>query len=59
MWDAITNNMQWDKVKNYDSLIGEIRNGIRRVPKADLVRSVENWSKRIFFILKTKGAYIK
>ncbi len=25
MWDAITNNIQWDKVKNYDALINEIR----------------------------------
>ena len=59
VWDAITNNMQWDKVENYDSLINEIRKGIRRVPKDNLVRSIENWSSRILTVLKMKGAYIK
>jgi hypothetical protein len=29
--------MPWDKVKNYDSLIDEIRKGIHRVSKDDLV----------------------
>ena len=51
--------MQWDKVKNYDSLIDEIRKGIHRISKVDLVRSVENWSNRILSIFKTKDAYIK
>ncbi len=47
------------KVKDYNSLIEEIRKGISRVPLTGVVRSVENWSSRIFSILKTKGAYIK
>ncbi|CAF1428140.1 unnamed protein product, partial [Rotaria sp. Silwood1] len=47
VWDAITHNMQWNKVKDYDTLIDEIRKGIRRVPKDDLLRSVKNWSCRI------------
>jgi hypothetical protein len=38
----ITNNMQWDKFKDYRSLTDEIRKGIRRVRKDDLCRSVEN-----------------
>ncbi|CAM4820023.1 unnamed protein product [Rotaria magnacalcarata] len=59
VWDAIGHNMHWDKVKSYDSLIDEIKKGISRVPKNDLLRSVQNWSSRIFSILKTKGAYIK
>ncbi|CAM2729276.1 unnamed protein product [Rotaria socialis] len=59
VWDAIGHNMHWDKVKSYDSLIDEIKKGKSRVPKNDLLRSVQNWSSRIFSILKTKGAYIK
>ena len=30
---------------------------IRSVPKSDLVRSVKNWSHKIFSILKTQSAY--
>jgi hypothetical protein len=59
VWDAIGNNMEWDKVNNYDSLTDEIKNGITRVSRNDLARSVQNWSLRILSILKTKGAYIK
>lgn len=59
VWDAIGHNMHWKKVKNYDSLIEEIKQGISRVPLTGVVRSVESWSSRIFSILKTKGAYIK
>jgi len=59
VWDAIGNHMQWNKVENYDSLIDEIKNGIHRVRKNDLFRSVDNWSHRIYSILNTKGAYIK
>ncbi|CAM4744288.1 unnamed protein product [Rotaria magnacalcarata] len=44
VWDAIGHNMHWDKVKSYDSLIDEIKKGISRVPKNDLLRSVQNWS---------------
>jgi hypothetical protein len=51
--------MQCDKIKNYDSLIDEIKKGIRRVIKNDLVRSVENWSHRVLTILKYKDAFIK
>ena len=59
VWDAITNHMQWSNVKNYDSLIDEIKKGIRRVPTDELARSVESWSQRILSILKTKGVHIK
>ncbi|CAF4104980.1 unnamed protein product [Rotaria sordida] len=59
VWDAITNNMQCDKVKDYDSLNDETSRGIRHVPKSDLLRSIENWLHRILFILKTKGAFVK
>jgi hypothetical protein len=59
VWDAIGCNMHWNKVKDYGSLIDEIKKGISRVPKNELVRSIENWSSRILSILKTKGAYIK
>ncbi|CAF1151578.1 unnamed protein product [Rotaria sordida] len=59
VWDAIGHNMHWEKVKNYNSLIEEIKQGISRVPKTGVVRSVKNWSSRILSILKTKGAYIK
>jgi len=54
MWDAVANTMQWDKVKNYDSLIDEIRKGILFVPKNDLVHSVKNLSDRILSILQAK-----
>jgi hypothetical protein len=59
VWDAIGNNMHWEKVNNYDSLKDEIAKGIARVSKNSLARSVESWSLRILSILKTKGAYIK
>ena len=59
VWDAIGNNMHWDNVENYDSLKDEIKKGFARVPKIDLARSVESWSRRILSILKIKGAYIK
>ncbi len=39
-WDAITNNMQWDKVKGYATLTDEIRKGIRRVLLSDLTRNL-------------------
>lgn len=59
VWDAVTTNMQWDKVNDYHSLTEEIKRGIRRVPLEDVCRSVQSWSKRILTILKTKGEYIK
>jgi hypothetical protein len=59
VWNAVTNAMQWDKFKNSDSLIEEIKKGIHHVPKNDLLHSVNSWSRRILSILKTKGAYIK
>ncbi|CAF2837225.1 unnamed protein product [Rotaria sp. Silwood2] len=59
VWDAITNNMQWSKIKNYDSLIDEIEKAIRRVPINDLARSVENWSQRILSIFKNKRCLYK
>jgi hypothetical protein len=59
VWDAVGNNIRWDKVKNYGSLSDEIKKSVGRVSKDDLVRSVENWSRRILTVLKTKGAYIK
>jgi hypothetical protein len=59
VWDAIGHNMRWEKVKSYDSLIEEIKRGTTHVPLNGVVRIVENWSSRIFSILKTKGAYIK
>ncbi|CAF3933339.1 unnamed protein product [Rotaria sp. Silwood2] len=34
----------------------EIKQGIGRVPITGVVHSMENWSSRIFSILKTKGA---
>jgi hypothetical protein len=40
VWDAITNNMQWDKVKGYATLTDEIRKGIRRVLLSDLTRNL-------------------
>ena len=58
--DAISNNMHSDKVKNYDSLIGEIKKGITRASKYGLVRSVENWSGQILSsYFERKGAYIQ
>jgi hypothetical protein len=42
VWDAITNNKEWNKVKDYDTLTDEIRKGIRRVPLNDLILSVQN-----------------
>ncbi len=59
VWDAITNNIQRDKVRNHGLLIDEIRKEIHRVSNTDLLRSVENWSHRILLILKTKGAQLK
>ena len=40
VWDAITNHMQWNKVKNYHSLINEIKNGILHMRKNDPSRIV-------------------
>jgi hypothetical protein len=48
--NAIANNTRWDKVKTYDSLIGEIRKGTHRVSKNDLVRSV----KKLIFLFFNK-----
>ncbi len=42
VWDTIGDNMHWDKVKNYNSLIDGIKKGIIRVSKNGLVPSVEN-----------------
>ena len=51
--------MHWEKIKHYNSLIDEIRQGVSHVPKSGLIRSVQNWSSRILSMLKTKGAYIR
>jgi hypothetical protein len=42
VWDVIRNNMQWDKAKDNDSLVEEVRKRIRRVSKDDLLRYVKN-----------------
>ena len=55
VWDAIDHNV---KVKNYNSLINEIRNGVSGVPKSGLVRSVQNRSRRILSVLKIKAVLI-
>jgi hypothetical protein len=34
--------MQWDKAKDNDSLVEEVRKRIRRVSKDDLLRYVKN-----------------
>lgn len=59
VWNAMGQNIHWNKVNSYDSLIHEIKKSVTRVPKDSLVRSVENWSTRILSILRTKGDYIK
>jgi hypothetical protein len=43
----------------YDLLTERIRKGICSVSVNDLVRSIANWSHRMWSILTTKGVYIK
>ena len=59
VWDTIGHNMRWERVKIYGSLIEKIKRGISYVPLNSVLRSAENWSSRMFSILKTKSAYIK
>jgi hypothetical protein len=59
VWDAIGNRIQWNKVRGYASLADEIGKSIEKVPKTDLVRTVDNWSHRILSILKSKGDVVK
>jgi len=42
VWDAINHSIHWAKVKDYNSLIEEIKLGISRLSITGVVRSVEN-----------------
>ncbi len=59
VWDAVANQMQWQNIHDYDSLIDEIERAILRVPLDGLIHSVDNWSHRILTVLKTDGEFIK
>lgn len=59
VWDAIGNNIQWNKVHNYITLGEEVKKGVAKVSQTHLARSVLSWSRRIHSLLRTKGAYIK
>ncbi|CAF4266000.1 unnamed protein product, partial [Rotaria magnacalcarata] len=54
VWDAINHNIHWEKVKNYNSLIEEIKQGVSRVPSTSVVHSVETWSRGVDNIPKNR-----
>jgi inhibitor of nuclear factor kappa-B kinase subunit alpha len=59
VWDAIGQQMRWNKINNYETLREEIKRAIELVPKKLVASSVDSWSRRILKVLKAKDAYIK
>jgi hypothetical protein len=58
VWDPITNHMQYDKVKNYDTLIDEVKNEFVVYQSMTLLVALKN-GRRNFVYFESKSTFTK
>lgn len=58
IWNELVNAMDWCKISSKDTLIQEIKKGVKKISKDVILKSCDSWTKRLNCILKNDGCYI-
>ena len=51
--------MNWERVTTKATLIDEIKRGIKKVDKEKILRSCDDFPKRLYRLLKNQGSYVR
>ena len=51
--------MNWERATTKDTLIDELKRGIKKVDKHKILRSYDDLPKRLYRLLRNKGSYVR
>lgn len=58
IWEELCGQMSWNKITNKKTLIEQIHLGLKKI-RPEVVRcSIDDWTKRIYRMLKNNGDYV-
>ena len=59
LWNEIVQAMKWGRITTKDTSIQEIKSRIEKVDKGKILRSCDDFSKRLYWLLKNEGSYVR
>ena len=59
LWNETVEAMNWERVTTKATLIDEIKRGIKKVDKEKILRSCDDFPKRLHRFLKNQGSYVR
>ena len=58
LWDELAQSMDWDQVSSKLTLVDELQRGVKKMRKNVILKSVDDFAKRLFRLLEFNGAIL-
>ena len=58
VWTELGEKMNWSRITNTQTLIDQIRQGVKKIRMDVVRRSITSWTKRVYQMLQHEGEYV-